>query len=61
AQDAAVLSGCDLLFATGINEDERQLYRDIGFMDSGSIVNYAEISEKDYQADESLTQSVLVI
>lgn len=61
AQDAAILSGCDLIFATGTDEEERQLYRDIGFIDSGSIVNYAEISEEDYQTDESLTQSVLVI
>jgi hypothetical protein len=42
ARAAAVERGCQLVFITGHSEQVRHLYREIGFVDSGSIVCYAE-------------------
>jgi hypothetical protein len=61
ALDAALHSGCDLIFATGTDEDERRLYREIGFIDSGTILSYAEIGEKSGKVEEAAEPSILVI
>jgi hypothetical protein len=39
---AALERGCDLIFADGETDEDRQLYRDLGFEDSGSMITYAE-------------------
>jgi hypothetical protein len=59
----ALRTGCDLLFATGVKDDEREYYRTTGFVDSGSIVSYAELGEQheDNDQNESVAQPVLVI
>lgn len=62
---AAADAGCDLVFMVGLTEDFRQQQRERGFVDSGSIVVYAE--EPDVPGDEELSgdtqnvQSVLVV
>ena len=62
AQDAAILSGCDLLFATGVeNEEERILYREIGFVDSSNILSFATAKDVAESADTTPSQSVLII
>lgn len=38
--------GCELIFTSGDTESDRALLRDAGFMDSGSIVCYAESAHK---------------
>jgi hypothetical protein len=42
ALQTAIQAGCDMIFAAGESEAERDLCRDTGFMDSGSMVCYAE-------------------
>ncbi len=39
--------GCQLVFTTGTSEQDRIVCREIGFLDSGSIVVYAESIERD--------------
>lgn len=62
ALDVALNAGVNLIFVAGKTEAERKLYRDMNFIDSGSIVSYAEISKTDEEVnDDPLAQSVLVI
>lgn len=64
ALNAALDAGCDFVFAAGEDADERALFREIGFVDSGSIVSYAEpqsSSETQGEAEDSPTPPVLVI
>lgn len=64
ALDIALNAETDLIFVTGKTEDERKLYRNIGFVDSSSIVTYAEQSDNPAQkeaSDDSMAQSVLVV
>jgi len=61
--DVALNAGVDMVFTSDQSAEERQLYRELGFVDSGSIVTFAERSEteKDGEADDPLAQSVLVV
>ncbi len=64
ALDVALDKGADLIFVTGKTEEERKLYREIGFVDSSSIVTYAEqahLASRQEETDDSLAQSVLVV
>lgn len=64
ALDVALDKGADLIFVTGKTEAERKLYREIGFVDSSSIVTYAEqahLASQQEETDDSLAQSVLVV
>lgn len=60
--DAAIREGNDLIFSTGTDESLRQLYREIGFVDSGSIVTYAE-NEHDTETDAAplFAETVLLV
>lgn len=61
---AAMDAGCDLVFVAGERDEERQMYRDIGFVDSGSIVSYAEpIRKTDPQekTESRLAESILIL
>lgn len=53
ALDVALTRGADLIFVEGKSDDERKLYRDMGFIDSGSIVSYAEITRQTLDEEES--------
>lgn len=61
--DVALNVGVDMVFTSDQNEDERQLYRELGFVDSGSIVTFAESSPTAEvgEADDPLAQSILVV
>ncbi|MGB7337481.1 MAG: hypothetical protein WBC91_01205 [Phototrophicaceae bacterium] len=63
ATDVAFANGADMIFVAGKTEAERTLYREMGFIDSGSIVSYAEdTQDTDKEVnDDSLAQSVLVV
>ncbi|MCA9915602.1 MAG: hypothetical protein KC496_19745, partial [Anaerolineae bacterium] len=64
---AAEEAGCDLVFMVGMTEEIREQHRGRGFIDSGSIVVYAEKPDKSNKedaesAEESQNiQSVLVV
>lgn len=61
---AALDSGCDMIFAAGETDTERQLCRETGFVDSGSMVGYVEAGAIRVPAGEThadLAQSVLII
>ena len=64
ALDIALNKGSDLIFVTGKTEEERKLYRSIGFVDTSSIVSYIgndkQVPEQKGN-DDSLAQAVLVI
>ena len=48
----------------GERDEERQMYRDIGFIDSGSIVTYTEPlrkSETQERPQVSITESILIL
>ncbi len=59
--------GCDLVFMVGMTEEIREQHRGRGFIDSGSIVVYAEKSKKPPEEETEATedpqnvQSVLVV
>jgi len=60
AQDA----GCDMVFLAGSTDEERQLVRNMGFEDFGSVVRYAVLT--DIQTDQeiqndNMAQPVLII
>lgn len=59
----AIERGCKLIFAPGDTDTDRQLCRQIGFMDSGSIVCYSEKSGNAYgdHHDVFMAQPVLVL
>jgi hypothetical protein len=64
ALDAAIQEGADMIFTTGKSEAERRIYRQMGFLDAGSIVSYAELNGDNPSKntpDDSLAQSVLVV
>ncbi len=62
ALQAAIDRKCTLIFAPGETEQDRRLCRQLGFVDSGSIVCYAEQPNTSYgEADDSLAQSVLTL
>lgn len=44
AVDAAFDTGCDLVFTAGTGEQDRQILRDEGYTQAGSMVTYAEES-----------------
>lgn len=46
ALKTALERGCKMIFTAGDDEDTRQICRNVGFMDSGSLVCYAELPEK---------------
>lgn len=50
---AVLERGCTLVFGAGESEDERKLYRELGFVDSGSIVCYAADSQTAPPADQA--------
>ena len=59
---AALERKATLVFAPGENEQERALYRELGFVDSGSIVCYAEQPEAaPKETDDTLAQPVLTL
>ncbi len=59
----ALEQGCDLVFAPGEAESERQIVRELGFIDFGSVVCYAaQVAEKpNTQTDDTkpLVQPIL--
>jgi hypothetical protein len=61
--DVALNEGVDMVFTSDQNVEERKLYRELGFVDSGSIVTFSEPSdtETDGKSDDPLAQSVLVV
>ncbi|MGJ3238071.1 MAG: hypothetical protein ACFE0Q_05135 [Anaerolineae bacterium] len=65
ALDVALHHGADLVFVAGKTEDDRRRYREMGFIDSGSIVSYAESRKKANEHaevyDDTLAQSVFII
>lgn len=63
AMDAALSEGCDLLFVSGSDDETRARYRELGFIDSGSIVCYADANAEveDHLMNDPLAQSVLII
>lgn len=63
ALDAALHEGCKMVFATGSDDATRQAYRNMGFIDSGSIVWYADNQPTDDEDEtlDALAQSVLII
>lgn len=50
--------GCELIFTSGETEKDRQLCRDVGFLDVGSVVCYAEPSDDSTEEthDETVAQ-----
>lgn len=53
---------CELVFTTGENPTTRQLCREMGFLDSGSVVCYAEeASQTQEDVHDSLAQPVLIL
>ncbi len=63
ALDVAIEKGCELIFTTGESPTMRQLCRDMGFMDSGSVVCYAHDTSQHTHEDihDSLAQPVLIL
>lgn len=63
ALHAAVERGCDLVFAPGDSDTEREIVRSLGFMDFGSIVCYAakvsETTHKTLDDTKPLVQPIL--
>lgn len=58
--ESAIQQGCELIFAAGHDDNERQLLRGIGFSDAGSIVSYAEPNAQTDDTHDT-SQVVLVI
>ncbi len=60
---AALEKGCNLVYAPGETEADRQLARDLGFLDFGSIVGYATSPLKPHEEpdDHILGQPVLAL
>jgi hypothetical protein len=57
-------AGCDLVFVAGERDEERQMYREIGFIDSGSIVTYTEPLRKSETQERpilNITESILIL
>ncbi len=64
ALDMALSEGADLIFVAGKTDAERKLYRNMDFIDSGSIVSYAEntTQAKDEEvSDDNMAQSIFVV
>lgn len=63
AIEAAVEHDCALIFAPGETEEDRRLCRELGFVDSGSIVCYSEklTEPREDTHDDTLAQPVLVL
>lgn len=63
AIQAAVERKCTLIFAPGDTEQDRRLWRDMGFVDSGSLVCYSERPEESRgkSHDDTLAEPVLVL
>ncbi len=63
AVQAAVERKCALIFAPGDTEQDRRLWRDLGFVDSGSLVCYSERPEeaRGKTHDDTLAEPVLVL
>ncbi|PJF23560.1 MAG: hypothetical protein CUN56_00250 [Phototrophicales bacterium] len=51
AQSFAIERGCDLIFTSGETEADRRLCRQMGFVDSGSVVCYAQTSQQEETHD----------
>jgi len=64
ALEYALQSQRHLVFISGQTEKERQMYREVGFIDYGSVVSYAESGigfDNAAEANEYVPQSILVI
>jgi hypothetical protein len=59
--DMALAHNCPVVFAPGETEDDRRLYRDLGFIDLGSIVCYAAPSAIGKTAQHELVQPLLTL
>ncbi|MEL6308278.1 MAG: hypothetical protein AAFV98_07135 [Chloroflexota bacterium] len=60
----AIDAGTNLVFVTGKAEDERQQFRELGFVDAGSIISYAEKNDtrdSDEDANDAVAQSVYIV
>lgn len=63
AVQAATERKCTLIFAPGDTEQDRRLWRDMGFVDSGSLVCYSERPEESRGKthDDTLAEPVLIL
>jgi hypothetical protein len=63
AVEAAAEHGCDLVFTSGETESDRRLCRQSGFVDSGSMLCYAEgnIRPPEIADDDSLAQPLFAL
>ncbi|NJL58200.1 GNAT family N-acetyltransferase, partial [bacterium] len=53
--------GCSLVFTTGDGDEERRFYREIGFVDFGSIVCYSELGGSLREESRDLAQPVFAL
>ncbi|MDX1993878.1 MAG: hypothetical protein SF029_15940 [bacterium] len=58
---AAQERGCRLVFTTGDDDTERKLLREVGFVDFGSILCYAESGETSREDARELAQPVFAL
>lgn len=61
ALETALARGCRIVFAPGETDDDRRLYRDLGFVDLGSIVCYAAPSAIGKTTPNELVQPLLAV
>lgn len=59
AVDIAIERGCDLIFTSGETEADRRLCRQMGFVDSGSVVCYAQASQQ--EESNGMAESALML
>jgi hypothetical protein len=59
AARAALDQGCDLVYAPGETEDDRQTLRTLGFLDFGSVVRYAPADVTGTADDEAHNDRIL--
>jgi hypothetical protein len=59
----AIDRGCKLIFTAGETEADRRLCRKIGFVDAGSVVCYADLSDSWHEAkdDDHLEQPAFIL
>lgn len=62
ALQMALSDGCEMVFIAGETEANRKMSREMGFVDSGSVVCYAEPADHtNEETHGSLAQSVLIL
>lgn len=63
AMDVALTKGADMIFVAGKSDEERKIYRDMGFIDTGSIVSYAEKGQIQTSGEnnDNMAKSILVV